>query len=62
MDKKKCPACGVMIGFIRMKIGKDMPVEVDLKRVVLPEGKVVSGYEPHWGNCRKADSFRTTQG
>ncbi len=65
--KVECPECGKMIHFVTTLAGKQMPCEFELRRgdgvrtlithygqTWRKAGEEVYGYEPHFGNCRKA--------
>lgn len=59
MQKKKCPACGEMIGFITTTKGAQMPINADKKVTVITLfGETVTGFIPHWATCSEADRFR----
>ncbi len=78
-DMGTCRRCRKPIVFVRMKSGKTMPCDPEYRsfvkggkdRIVLPEGKVVSGtitdnavendgwgYVSHFATCPYADQFR----
>jgi hypothetical protein len=65
--KVVCPVCGKMIHFVTTLAGRKMPCEFELRRgdgvrtlvthygqTIRKAGEEVYGYEPHFGNCRKA--------
>jgi len=65
----KCRACDKEIQFIKSALpekggsrAKFMPCEMDKLTIVTPEGVIVQGYEPHWGNCPDPERFRKVKG
>ena len=61
----KCKGCGADIKWIKMKSGKNMPVDEKPVKVVaevihdgFPEWQVISAYNPHWATCEKAKEFK----
>lgn len=53
-----CKGCGRQIEWIRTEAGKRMPVDPEPLTVILPDGRLVSGYRPHWVTCPQAAQFR----
>lgn len=53
-----CRKCHVEMKFIKTPSGKFMPVNAKPIKVVTEDGKVISAYTPHWGNCTAPDHFR----
>jgi len=62
LKETKCK-CGHIIAFIKLDSGKTMPVEAAaINFVVLGEdeiGRIMSGYMPHWGQCKFARDFNS---
>jgi hypothetical protein len=54
----QCKACNAEIKWIRMKSGKQMPVDPKPIVVVTDLGTMVRGYNPHWASCPAAENFR----
>ena len=59
MKTKKCPACGEIIAFIETTKGAQMPINPDKKVTVITLlGQTVTGFIPHWAECKGASRFR----
>ncbi len=56
--KLLCKKCLKPIHFIKMKSGKSMPVDPAPIRTVIEEGRVITGYYPHWATCTDPETFR----
>lgn len=53
-----CNGCRAAIVWLKTEAGKNMPCQAKKISVVTEEGKVVQGYEPHWGYCPEREKFR----
>lgn len=54
-----CRGCKAPIVWIRTEGGKNMPCEAKKISIVTELGKVVSGFEPHWGHCPEREKFKS---
>jgi len=54
----RCKKCGEPINWITTQNGKKMPTNPGAVTICTAEGKVVSGFIPHWDTCPHADDFR----
>ncbi len=58
--------CGAEIDFMKMESGSPMPYRQESKKLRLVRfsrggqtyGKMVTTYEPHWGECEFTDEFK----
>jgi len=57
-----CRGCGAPVVWKKTRSGKPMICEAKAIKVAVDIGdgtvSIVTGHEPHWANCPKADSFR----
>jgi hypothetical protein len=53
-----CKACGAPILFITTVNKKQMPVEAKPIQIITDDGEMISGYLPHWGNCKDPKRFK----
>jgi hypothetical protein len=53
-----CKGCKAPIVWLKSESGKNIPCQAKRISIVTDVGKVVQGYEPHWGNCPNEEQFR----
>lgn len=46
-----CNVCGKEIAFIRTTKGKKMPVDREQISIIAADGKMYSGWRPHFATC-----------
>lgn len=54
----KCKGCDQLIGFVKSKNNKSLPVNPGLVTIVTAEGQTVRGRISHFATCPKASDFR----
>jgi len=62
MKTTPCRGCGAPLLWLKTAGGKDMPCDSRRISIITDDGKVVTGYEPHWGNCPERERFKKKGG